>query len=205
MNRNELSNPAFRVSREPKGLRVRMPVKPDRFRSLLNLVWLMVWAAAESAIILVLLSTFKSSGASRAVSHSLGVLFLTAFTAAGGFVLWRWMWGMGGMESFLVERHALLARREIWGFGHSRRFDLDELQSIKAGRLNYRMIYPLWGRMFIGHGEGEIVIVCAGHTHAYGKGLMEDEAWGLVELLEDEMAVRFQKPRFPASRSAFKL
>jgi hypothetical protein len=205
MNKNGISNPAFRVNREPEGLRVRVPVKADSFRSLLNLVWLLVWGAAEAAIILFLSGTIKTSGAIPAVSLPLGGLFLAAFTIAGGFVLWRWLWGMGGMESFLVERHALLVRREIWGVGHSRRFDLDELRSIQAERLNYRMIYPLWGRMFIGHDEGEIVIVCGGHTHSYGKGLREDEAWDLVELLQDEMAVRFQKPRFPASRSAFNL
>jgi hypothetical protein len=205
MNKNEFSNPAFRVSREPGGLCVRVPVKSDSFRNLLNLVWLLVWTAAEAAIILFLMGSFKSSGAIPSFSPPLGGLFLAAFTIAGGFLLWRWLWGMGGMESFLVERYALMARREIWGFGHSRRFDLDELRSIKAERLDYRMIYPLWGRMFIGHDEGEIVVVCAGHTHSYGKGLTEDEAWDLVELLQDEMAIRFQQPRFPASRSAFNL
>jgi len=204
MNTSERSNPAFRVSREAGGLRICVPVKRDRFRSLLNLVWLLVWTVAEAVLILLISGAFNRSGLFPAVSVPAVGLFLAVFTIAGGVVLWRWLWGMGGRESFEVGREALLARREIWGFGHSRRFELDELRSVTAGRLNYRMIYPHWGRMFIGNDEGQIVIVGAGHTHAYGKGLSEAEAWDLVELLQDEMAVRFQRPRFPMGRTAFK-
>jgi hypothetical protein len=44
--------------------------------------------------------------------------------------------------------------------------------------------------MFIGNGDGEIVIEADEETHAYGKGLELDEARGLAELLEQELDQR---------------
>ncbi len=205
MDRTTFSNPAFQVVRETAGLRIRMPVKSDRFRSLLNLVWLLVWATVEGAIILFLLRGSGPSGGTPYLPLPVAGLFLAVFTVAGGVVGWRWMWGLGGEESFLVEQNALLVRREIWGIGHTRKFELGQLRSLKAGRLQYRITYPSWGRMFIGHGDGEIVVDHAGHTFSYGKGLEEAEACDLVDLLEDEIAFRYQKPRLFKERTAFLL
>jgi len=193
MNRNEYVNPAFKVARESEGLRIGVPVKPERFRTLLNLVWLLVWAAGEAAIILFLLGT--PSG-----SRPLAGLILTTFTLAGGIVLWRWLWIMGGRETFLVTPTALLARREIWGIGHTRKLDLEKIRSVRAEWLRYRVIYPSWGRMFVGHEESQIVIQSAGRAYPYGRGLEEAEARGLVDLLQEEM--EFHRPQFPGARSA---
>jgi len=203
MDRTTFTSPAFQVARVSSGLRVSVPVKSDRFRSLLNLVWFVVWLVVEGAILEFLVGGFGPAGSVSSVPLSLAAGFLAVFTAAGGVVGWRWLWCLGGRESFLVEQAALVARREIWGVGHTRRFDLQELTSLKAGRLKYRVTYPSWGRMFIGHGDGEIVVDYAGHTFAYGKGLEEAEAWDLVDLLEDEIAFRFQKTPLFKARTAF--
>lgn len=197
------SNPAFQVVREPAGLSIRVPVKTDRFRSLLNLVWVLIWAAVEGAIVLHLLGAFGPPETPPSFPLPLTGLFLGIFGAAGGLVCWRWVWGLGGREIFRVEADALVARREIWGIGHTRSFDLERLRSLGAGRLNYQVHYPSWGRMFIGHGEGEIVVDHAGRTFAYGKGLEEAEARDLVDLLEDEIAFRRRNPRRLAPRTAF--
>jgi hypothetical protein len=203
MAKSEFSKPAFQVSREPEGLRISVPVKSERFRTLLNLVWLLVWAAGESAIFWFLLGGFSPAGVTPSASLPLTGLFLAAFTLAGGVVLWRWLWCVGGGETFVVSRNALLATREIWGVGHSRKFDLEKIRSVRAGRLKYRVIYPSWGRMFIGHDESEIVIDCGGRSFAYGKGLEQAEAEELVDLLQEEMGFQFHQKPFPKARSAF--
>jgi hypothetical protein len=203
MDRNETVNSAFRVIRKPEGLCISVPVKAERFRTLLNLVWLLVWGAGEVAIVLFMLGGFSPPGLATAVSLPLAGLFLAAFTAAGGVVLWRGLWCVGGRETFIVSRNALLATREIWGAGHSRKFDLEKIRSVRAGRLKYRVIYPSWGRMFIGHDESEIVIDCGGRTYAYGKGLEEAEAGELVDLLEEEMGFQFHKQLPPKPQPAF--
>jgi len=200
MNRNESWNPAFRATREAEGLRIRVPVKADRLRSSLTFAWLLIWAAVEVLIVLLLRGRFTSMGAIPGGPVPLAAVILPFVTIAGGVILWNWMWGLGGMESFLVERNALLARWDIWGFGYSRRFGRSELRSVKAGRLKNRRRGSPWGRMLIGRDEGEITIVCATQIHQYGKGLTEAEAWDLGEVLEEEMAVRFHLPRFPRFR-----
>jgi hypothetical protein len=84
----------------------------------------------------------------------------------------------------------LVAGREILGFGRTRTFPRERLRSIRSRRLEYRVVYPAWGRMFIGNGDGEIMIEADEETHAYGKGLELDEARGLAELLEQELDQR---------------
>src|SRR6185295_17544988 len=140
--------------------------------------------------LLVLLGAFNRP---ESVPLPLAGPFLAIFTAAGGFVLWRWLWCVRGRETFLVGRDALLARREIWGIGRSRRFDLEKTRSVKAALLKYRILYPSWGRMFVGQGEGEIVINYAGRTYAYGKGLEVAEAGGIVNLLDEAIDFQFHK------------
>jgi|SRR6185369_11156350 hypothetical protein len=190
MDRNESSKPVFWVARESGGLRINVPVQSEQYRTLLNLVWVLVWAAGEVAIVFFILAGLN---APESVPFPLAGLFLAAFTVAGGVVLWRLLWRVGGRESFLVAREALLARREIWGIGRSRRFDHGKTRSVNAARLKDRVLDSSWGRMFIGQGEGEIVIHHAGRTYAYGKGLEIAEAAALVDLLEEEMDFQFHK------------
>lgn len=162
MDRNNASKPVFRVARGPGGLHIRVPVKSERFRSLINLVWLLVWAGGETALVLLMGGAFGSPGADPPASPPLAGLFLAAFTVAGGVVLWRWLWGKAGSESFLVSGNMLLARREIWGIGRSRKFELEKIRSVKAGPLKYRVIYPSWGRMFIGNEVPRVQPSCRG-------------------------------------------
>lgn len=202
MERNEFSSPALRVAREPGGVRISVPVRSGRFRTVLNLVWLLVWAAGEVSIVLFLLGSFRPLGFAPSVPVPLASLFLAAFTVAGGVVLWRWLWCVGGRETFLVAPDALWARREIWGIGHSRKFELGEIRSVRAAPLKYRLLYPSWSRMLFGRDGNEVVIECAGRTYAYGKGLDEAEALDLVDLLQEEVDFKFRKQRRPGAASA---
>jgi hypothetical protein len=203
MDKNEISHPAFGVRREPGELHISLPVKSDRFRTLLNLVWLVIWAAGEIAIVLFILGPLGRPGVDPSPALPLSLVFLAAFTAGGGIVLWRWLWRVGGRETFLVVRGEISARREIWGIGHSRTFDLERIGSVNAGRLKYRVIYPSWGRMFIGQDESELVIEWAGRSYVYGKGLTTAEAGDLARLLNEGLGFRFSKSLLPSARPAY--
>ena len=197
MDDKELSMPAFSVTRDPAGLRINVPVKTEKFRTLLNLVWLLVWAVGEVVVLTSILGGFGTPEVTPSVALPVSGLFLGALTLAGGVVLWRWLWCMGGQETFLITREALLVRREIWGIGRSRRFAYGKIRSLKASRLSYGLFYPSWGRMFIGHDGSEIVIDYAGLRHSYGKGLEDAEARELAGLLEEEMKLPFPRRSLP--------
>lgn len=202
MEKNEVSKLPFRVTHEPAGLCIHVPVKSDKVRALLNLVWLLVWAGGEVAIAIIVLRGVRPQDLVSPDSFPLAELFLAAFTVAGGVVLWRYLWCVGGSEVFRVEHDALLVKRGIWRLGHTRAFSYENIERLRAARLKYRLIYPSWGRMFIGHDESEITIVCDGRTYAYGKGLRQNDAADLVDLLKGEISLQLRDPSISKAPSA---
>jgi hypothetical protein len=182
----EFTHPGLRMIRDSNSLRIILPVKAQRYRRLLHAVWFLVWVAGEAALVASLMGWQPMPAPPRPVL----IAFLGAFTAAGGFVLYRLLWYLAGREIFIVTRDRLTLRREIAGIGHTRTFDRRAIRRIQGRRLNYDVVYPSWGRMFIGHGEGEILIEADGETHAYGKGLEVEEARILASLMQQEMSVR---------------
>ncbi len=201
MGRNEFSSASYRVWREPEGLRIVVRVKPDGFRTLLNLIWILIWAAGEVVILLSLLGVFGPAGS--ALPRPLDGLFLTAFSVVGGIVLWRWLWRVGGREVFRIARSGLSARREILGIGRTRSFPVEKLRNVRGSRLKYRILHPTWGRMFIGPADFEIVIAHAGGSCAYGKGLQEGEAVALAGLLKGELGLQVRRHPPVSRHSAF--
>jgi len=186
MEEDEFTHPGLRMIREPQAFKVVLPVKSDRFRRFLHLVWFVVWLAGETALI----AGLRGMLSMPALPQPILLSFLAAFTAAGFFVLYRLLWYLAGRETFVVRGNRLEVRREIWGIGHTRGFERSSIRRIRGRRLNYEVVYPSWGRMFIGHGNGEILIELEGEARAYGKGLKEDEARMLASLLQQQLTVR---------------
>ena len=186
MEEDEFTHPGLRMIRESRAFKVVLPVKSDRFRRFLHLVWSVIWLAGEGALI----AGMRGLLPMPALPEPVLLGFLAAFTAAGIFVIYRLLWYMAGREIFVVRGDRLEMRREIWGIGRTRVFERSSIRKIRGRRLNYEVVYPSWGRMFIGHGNGEILIEQDGEVHAYGKGLKENEARLLASLLHQELQVR---------------
>lgn len=182
---SDLTHPRIRMSRDTEGLHVVLPVKTTKYRWLLDLLWFGVWAVAEG----VLIATLLGANVLPASASLLGVL-LGAFTLAGLFLAYRVLWYWSGKERFDVQAGRLTAAREILGLGRTRTFLRNRIRRIRAQRLRYRVIYPSWGRMFLGNGHGELLIEVDGGSHAYAKGLEVDEARSLAELLSEELEAR---------------
>jgi hypothetical protein len=183
--RPEFSHPRLRMSRESDALHILLPVKSGKYRRLLDLIWVCVWLAIEVVLVVTLAGRPLVPGPFPAL-----VGLTIAFTLAGFFLTYRWLWYWTGKERFVVRAEGMAASREILGFGRTRTFAKDQIRSIRGRRLQYRVVYPTWGRMFIGTGNGEIVIEADEESHAYGKGLELDEARGLAELLTQELDPR---------------
>src|SRR5262245_59375802 len=182
MEIDEFTHPGLRIFRDADGFQILLPVKADRFRRLLHLVWALVGLAVEVALVAALLGWEPVPFPPRPAMVGLLILF----TAAWAFLVYRFLWYAVGRERFVVTRDMVRVHREINGFAFPRVFERENIRDIRAGRFDYRVIYPSWGRMFIGHGEGEILIVTSRRTYAYGRGLEEDEANKLASLLKEE-------------------
>lgn len=182
MEFDEYTHPGLRIFRDSDGFQILLPVKAQKYRRLLHLVWIVIGLGVQAALVASLLGWQPVPVPPLPVV----VALLVAFTAGWLYMVYRWLWYAAGREHFIVTRDMVRVRREILGVGITRMFEREEIRSIRAGRFDYRVIYPSWGRMFIGHGEGEILIVTPQSTHAYGRGLEEDEARKLASLLTQE-------------------
>lgn len=171
------------MSRNGVDLRIDLPVKAGRFRRLVDFVWLCVWIAVEGSLIAELAGV-------RILPRPPSSLALPTvlFTAAGLFLLYRCLWYWTGRERFVAGPLGLVVRRQILGLGRTWTFPKDQIFDIRAERMRYRMVYPSWGRMFIGNGDGRIVVEAEGRSHLFGKGLEMEEAERLAELLRAELA-----------------
>jgi hypothetical protein len=172
---------------------VVLPVQAGKYRALLDFVWLCVWLAVEAALV-------ASVAGARIVPgpRSILVVALVLFTAAGGFLTYRWLWYWRGRERFEIEPDRLVVAREILGVGRVRSFARERVRDIRARRLLYRLAYPSWGRMFVGTGDGEIVIEADGDDIVYGKGLGLAEAERLADLLRTELNGSAEPRRRPS-------
>jgi hypothetical protein len=186
MENDEYTHPGLRIYRDSDGFHLLLPVKSEKYRRLLHLVWLVVGLAVEGLIVAALLGWQPVPFPQRPV---LAAMF-AAVTAGWLFTLYRWLWYAVGRERFIASRDMVRVRREILGIGVFTTFERESIRDIRAGQFDYRVIYPSWGRMFIGHGEGEILIETPAGTHAFGRGLEVEEARKLAALLRQEAHVR---------------
>jgi hypothetical protein len=194
----EFTHPGLRMVHDEQGFRVLLPVKTQRYRKLLHTVWFLVWMAGEAALLASLFGWWAIATPPRIVL----IPFTAAFTAAGMFVLYRLLWYWAGREKFTVSGGRLTVRRQFLGMGRTWTFKPGTVRAIRGRQLDYRVVYPSWGRPFIGHGEGEIVVDAADGTHEFAKGLEEDEAHGLAALLNQELHHHPTRDRRPSEMRA---
>lgn len=171
------THPGLRMTHHDGGFQLLLPVKAQTYRKLLHAVWFLAWMGGEAALVAVLMGWWDVPAPPRPVLW----VFLASFTAAGLFVLYRLLWYWAGREMFTVSKGRLHVRRSFLGIGRS--WNFDSVLQVEGRRLDYRVVYPAWGREFIGHGEGEIVV----DGVAFAKGLEEDEARALAALLREEL------------------
>ena len=180
---NEFTHPGLRMYRDADGFHVVLPAKAQRYRRLLHVVWLVIWLVGEVGLV----ATLAGWSALPAPPLPILLAFTAAFTAAGAFVLYRLLWYWAGRESFHVTKDQLLVQRTMVGIGPTWKVERRKILDLRAGRLDYQVVYPSWGRMFIGHGDGEILIETDKGVESFAKGLEENEAEMLAGLLKQEV------------------
>jgi len=194
----EFTHPGLRMVHDSTGLRVLLPVKAQRYRKLLHAAWFVVWMAVEAALVASLLGWQALPAPPRPIL----IGFLAVFTVAGLFVLYRLLWYWAGRETYTVSNGTLQVRREFLGIGKSWVFDRAAVRDIRGQKFDYRVVYPSWGREFIGHGEGEILIEGPDGPVSFAKGLEEGEARALATLLHKELTAESHGRRPTELRAA---
>ena len=176
-----LPTPWVKPTRE--GLRIEIPTRFDTFIRALLGAWLVFWAAGVAVIALGWLGVI----AAPVPAAPLWFGFLAAFGAAGIFVAWHLSWVLWGREIVELKDGVFSISRGIglWT-GRARRYPWRGVSGLRTGSFERRVVYPSWGREFVGHDYAYLTFKSEGRDHQFGRGLTMEEAEEILELLRDK-------------------
>ena len=102
------------------------------------------------------------------------VLGLDLFVLYG---LYLWFWNMGGKELIIITSEAFFVRREIYGIGITKKFDLNKISDLRPATRDFTLISWKWGM-------GECIHFSHGSkTYGFGKGLEQAEVHYLIQTI----------------------
>ncbi len=162
------------------GLRIEIPTRFDSFIRALLVAWLVFWAAGLTVVGLGWLGVI----AAPIPPAPIWIGFFLAFTAAGIFVAWHLAWVLWGREVVELKDGVLSISRGIGRWtGHARRYPWPGVRELRTGSFERRVVYPSWGREFVGHEYAYLTFLYEGRAHQFGRGLTMEEAEEVLELL----------------------
>ena len=117
MARIPISTAKASESDTPEGLVINIPAVKSWFLIFFLGFWLFGWAVGEFSAIRALTGRTPQGGSLCLV---LSIAWLGAWTAAGCYFIFWWLWNLAGHEVVSLTPTSLAIRRDILGFGRSR-------------------------------------------------------------------------------------
>jgi hypothetical protein len=188
-----------RVADDPNGIRIILPVKPQRFRMLLHLVWSAAWILFGASVLWIRPLSSAGAVSSDSPPRLFVILGVAVFLAGGIFVVWRWLWYLAGTETIRVDPRKLSISRGIAGLRITRGFEIAQIKDLRVRPLIYKVIYPSWGRMFVGHGDSQILFDDENGFHAFARGLTFAESKDVLEALKKAILTESKPPLRPTA------
>jgi hypothetical protein len=148
-------------------------------------VFLGIWVVGEVAALTSLLRDDTPSPPAVFL-----VVWFIFWTAGGAYMLYAWAWHLGGQEIIELDDRTLTKKREVFGLGIPKRFNIAEITNLRIlpqslpmreteERLTAKMA-EFWGLrggiMAFDHGA---------KTYRFGFGVDESEAQELMEVLAE--------------------
>jgi hypothetical protein len=179
----ESPKPRFTVTTNRRQTRVEIPARRSWFLWSHLTVFLGFWAIGE---IVAPISLLRDDTPSKQLVF-VAIWFLV-WTAAGAYVIYAWAWHLGGQEIIELDDRMLTKKRELFGLGIPKKFNVAEItnlrilpQSLPMRDTEERitaMMAEFWGLrggiMAFDHGA---------KTYRFGFGVDEPEAQQIMEAL----------------------
>lgn len=163
--------PALRrstVREEPGLFEIRIPTKANIFIVVFMLAWLGGWTMGEVSVISELLSGRSGEGT------GFMAFWLIGWTVGGGLAIYTVLWMIAGREVLRLMGDHLSIRREIFGVGRTREYDLSHVSNLRVASADPS---PFWGpRTFPGMHPGIIAFDYGASTVRMGQSIDEAEA-----------------------------
>ncbi len=104
------------------------------------------------------------------------MIWLSMWTLGGGFATYALLWQLRGCEVITVSPTALEIKRDLFGFGQAKRYDVSEIRDLRFAPpaftpFDFRSSMAFWGL-----GSGVLAFDYGYKTFRYGAGIDEAEA-----------------------------
>jgi hypothetical protein len=177
--------PRYRIEDDFTTLRITIPARRNWPIILFLGVWLMGWAVGEvfvgatlfGGLYAVLTGQPQAADALGGQSGGLFmIVWLTLWTAGGGFALFTWLWNVAGKEIAFVDGDSLTIKKAVLGVGRSRRYAAAYVDRLRASGTQGDTQVPWTGGLTFDYG---------GSTVQFGAGLNQAEARQVLERIAD--------------------
>ena len=158
------------------GLLIATPTRKVWFIIAFLPLWLMGWAFGAVTAGSELLQFKETQGE----SFLFLVVWLTLWLFFGFAALLLLMWTLFGIEKVLVTPGTFDIRREVFGLGFSREYDLSHARGLRVTSDSFSMFDPRMALRFWGFGGGPIAFDYGSSTVRFGSGMEEAEASRVV-------------------------
>lgn len=169
-----------RLSREGAMLRITIPIKGKPLLTIFLLVWLVGWFVG-----LLTAGGFLMSGSFPLPAMLFIGVWLTAWTAGGGFALFVVLWQFFGREIIEMQQGLMTIRYKLGPFKRSKTYDLQHVRNVAVSpkrQINAK-VRPGRSREVWGLGGGSIKFDYGMKTLYCGRSIEEAEARELLHLL----------------------
>ena len=174
----EPASPRATSTDTPSGLEIVVPAKKNWFITLFLGFWLCGWAVGEVTVLTQLFSD------DAPLEGSLFLMFwIVGWTFGGAFALLVCCWFLAGKERILLSSDRIALKREIFGWGRTREYELIHTRDLRASHRPYNLADLRAGFQFWGIGGGSIAFDHGSKTIHFASGLDEAEARSLVAVL----------------------
>jgi len=121
----EPHKPQFTVVKNRRRTRVEIPAKRRWGLWALLTVFVGTWLVGE---VLPLMSFLRGDTPSQPVFL---VVWFIGWTPGGAYVLYAWAWHLGGREVIEIDDRTLTTKRELFGLGIPKRFNVAEITNLR--------------------------------------------------------------------------
>jgi len=171
--------PRHTATDEADGLAIRIPSRRNIFLFAFLTIWLCGWAFGEvSALITFFKFAQKEPGAA-----SFLIIWLCGWTLGGAFAIYTWLWQLKGCEIITVSPTALGIKRDLFGRGRTKYYDVSEIRELRVTPLTYSPFDFRSGMAFWGIGGGALAFDYGFKTYRFGAGVDEVEARIILQMM----------------------
>jgi hypothetical protein len=158
----------------PDGLEIVVPAKRNAFIMLFLFAWLGGWAFGEFSAL---------SGLLRGTDGPVPFLlfWLIGWTAGGGFAAFVFFWMLAGRERIVLRPRVLAIRREIFGLGRTREYDLAHVKNLRVSPAVYDPFGWTGAARFWGVGGGLVTFDYGAKAIRLAASIDEPEAAQVVQ------------------------